>query len=130
MIKLARYYGIGTIVHLGDVDGILRGNEEAPDNIAAMNDYTLQLMERYPDLVVGFCYLNPMHPDSFCPGELERCITEGGMKGIKLWTPCNARRRRLDPIAARAGELGVPIVFHTWYKAVRGGAARSPPPQT
>ena len=128
MVRLARYWGIGTIVSLGDVKGILATNKPGgTDSITETNTHTLNLMARYPGEVIGFCYLNPMDADSFCLAEIERCIVRGGMKGIKLWTPCNARRRRVDPIIARADELGVPVVWHTWHKTVWQSPEESTP---
>ena len=39
------------------------------------------------------------------------------MRGIKLWISVHATDPRLDPIMARAAELGVPVLHHAWYKA-------------
>ena len=128
MVRLARYWGIGKVVSLGDVKGIISSNQAGgTDAIAQTNTHTLNLMERYPREVVGFCYLNPMDPDSFSLGEIERCIARGGMRGIKLWTPCNARRPRVDVIMRRAEELGMPVLWHTWHKTVWKGPEESTP---
>ena len=119
MARLARHYGIGHVMFLGSARGMIEGKHDpSPERIADINTYTLKLMRRFPDLTIGFAYLSALNPESFTSEEIDRCIVSGGMKGIKLWTAVNAREKALDPIAARAGQLGVPIVHHTWYKAI------------
>jgi predicted TIM-barrel fold metal-dependent hydrolase len=78
------------------------------------NDWVLALMEEHPDRVVGFCYVNPLHGEAALL-EIERCVVNGGMAGVKLWIACKANHPSVDPIAARAAELGAPILQHCCY---------------
>lgn len=97
-----------------------------PARVRKGNDAVAALMSDYPDRVLGFCYVNPRYPDDALR-EIDRCIVQGGMAGIKLWTACKASDERVDPIARRAAELGVPILQHAWYKAEGNGANESTP---
>lgn len=97
-----------------------------PARVRKGNDAVAALMSDYPDRVLGFCYLNPRYPDDALR-EIDRCIVQGGMAGIKLWTACKASDERVDPIARRAAELGVPILQHAWYKAEGNGANETTP---
>ena len=127
MVRLARYYGIGRLVMLGNATGMLTGHDPPTRMVSDINTYTLRAMARYPDTFVGFCYLNPANPVSFTEEEVDRCIVAGGMRGIKLWVAVKATDERLDPIMARAQELRVPILHHTWYKATKMGPQESTP---
>jgi len=90
------------------------------------NDIILSLMAEHPQRVIGFCYVNPNDADESMQ-EIERCVVEGGMAGIKLWQACKASDRRVDPIAQRAAELGVPILQHAWYNVLGNGETESTP---
>jgi len=83
-------------------------------------------MADHPKQVVGFCYVNPRSPEE-AQREIERCIVEGGMAGIKLWLACKASDRRMDAIAERAADLGVPLLQHAWSLAGGNGANDSTP---
>jgi uncharacterized protein len=48
--------------------------------------------------------------------ELERCVADGPMIGIKLWVGLHCNAPQLDPIVARAKELDALILQHTWIK--------------
>ena len=156
MVRLARHYGIGRLVMLGNATGMLTGHDPPTDVISDIN--TLRCMERYPDVFIGFCYLNPANPPGFTEEEIDRCIggpatfgrpagptrwsftsespagsrdkrclVRGQMRGIKLWTAVKATDDRLDPIMDRARELGVPILHHAWYKQTVQGENESTP---
>lgn len=86
----------------------------APSAVEMGNNAVLELMRLYPERVIGFCYVNPRH-GRHALREIERCVVRGGMGGIKLWVSCKASDRRIDPIARRAAEVGVPILQHAWY---------------
>jgi len=127
MVRLARYYGIGRLVMLGNATAMLTGHDPPTETISDINTYTLKAMERYPEVFIGFCYLNPANPASFIEEEFDRCLVQGKMRGIKLWVAVKATDSRLDPIMARAGGLGVPVLHHTWYKATKMGPNESTP---
>lgn len=114
-VDTARYYGIDRIVLLGNLIA-MGGPDPSMEDIATINTHTLGAMAKYPDVYIGFCYLNPAHPVSFLREEIDRCVAQGGMRGLKLWIAVKATDPRLDPIMEAAAELGVPVLHHAWYK--------------
>jgi len=123
MVRLARHYGIGRLVMLGNLTGFLGTPDPPSELVSDVNTYTLGAMAAHPGTIIGFAYLNAANPAGFTADEIDRCVVAGGMKGIKLWIAVKATDARLDPIIARAVELDVPVVHHTWYKAVGAGGA-------
>ena len=60
-------------------------------------------------------YLNPNHVQESLD-ELNRCVRDGPMVGVKLWVARRCNTPELDPIVQRATELGAVIFQHTWIK--------------
>ena len=96
------------------------------EEFTSANTHILELMRVFPGEILGFCYVNPRHPDASL-AELDRCIVDGGMVGIKLWVACKASDRLVNPIAEKAIELGVPILQHAWYKTTGNLSDESTP---
>ena len=86
-----------------------------PDEVRRQNDQVLQAIESSHGRALGFVYLNPKHTQESLD-ELDRCVRDGPMVGIKLWVAIRCHDPCLDPIAVRAAELNAPILQHTWYK--------------
>src|SRR5262249_60032875 len=59
--------------------------------------------------------------------ELDRCVKDGPMVGVKLWVARRCHEAELDPIVRRATELNAPILQHTWIKATGNLAGESTP---
>ncbi len=95
--------------------GTSRDYYPTPEVIAESNDMVWAEAERYPDRIIGFCYLNPRYLQESL-AEMDRCIANGPFRGIKLWVAIHVDHPNLDPIADKAAELGVPILQHTWIK--------------
>jgi len=87
----------------------------SPDDFRRQNDQVLQALQKWPDRLFGFAYLNGHYPHESLQ-EIERCITNGPMVGIKLWVARKCSNEALDPIIARCGELNAAIYQHTWLK--------------
>lgn len=87
------------------------------------NNCTLKTMRRYPDRILGFCYVNPMYTREALE-EIQRCVGELGFSGIKLWVACQCDQPCVFPIIEKAIELRLPILQHTWYK--RGASENEP----
>ena len=117
--------GVRRIVNLGDV--MAYGWHPTPDQIHAINDGTAVAVKAFPRLYIGFCFLNPENPAEFSVAEVERCVGKLGFRGIKLEATVNCRDSRLDPILEAARRLGVPLLHHSWYQAVRTVEAESTP---
>jgi predicted TIM-barrel fold metal-dependent hydrolase len=122
-LRAAKHHGVDRICanSLGDWN-------ESPTAkwVRRGNDAVLALMADHPEEVIGFCYVNPCRTEEALE-EIERCVVRKGMAGIKLWQACRASDKRVEAIAARAGELKAPILQHAWYKAGGNGANESTP---
>ena len=112
IIRQAKRFGIDKLCLLGDV--LRFGVNPRPDQVKQINDLTIRLVKRWPDILIGFCFLNPTHSKRFIAGEIERCVTGEGCKGIKLEIAVNARDKRLDPIMEQAEELNLVVLHHSW----------------
>jgi uncharacterized protein len=79
--------------------------------------YVIEQIERYPDRLMGCFVANPFLQMERTLDVMEELVKGGGYKAIKLhptghgYMPFKTRDR-LDPIVAKAGELGVPIIVH------------------
>jgi len=86
-----------------------------PQEVRRQNDQVLSVLKRWPDRLLGFAYLNAQYPDA-CLQEIERCIQEGPMVGVKLWVAHKCNASELDPIIRSCGELNALVYQHTWLK--------------
>jgi hypothetical protein len=89
--------------------------DPAPDDVRRQNDQVVQALEHSGGRALGFVYLNPKHTHESLE-ELDRCVRDGPMVGIKLWVALRCNDERLDPIVATASQLKAPVLQHTWYK--------------
>jgi predicted TIM-barrel fold metal-dependent hydrolase len=88
--------------------------EPTHEDCVQANRDVRRLTEEYPGLVLGLAYVNPCYPEAV--GEFERCVTEWGFVGLKLWVACRVTDDRVRPLLQKAGELRVPVQHHAWYK--------------
>ncbi len=103
------------------------GHEPSMDVCREANDYNLQMRDQNPDLFLPFCYATPQFPEESVE-EINRCIVNERLYGIKLWVARHATDPGLDPILSRAAELGVPVLQHTWDKTTGNLPGESRPP--
>ena len=99
-----------------------------PGDLREHNDHMMQLLEGREDRALGYAYVNPFHVDDSLR-EIDRCVRDGPLVGVKLFTTMKASNPRVDPIIERAGELNALIFQHSWYKVggdppVPGGGNR------
>lgn len=106
--------------------GMRFSHDPSPADMRRDNDEVLRAIEKFPDRAFGFVYLNPNHVDASL-AELERCVANGPMVGVKLWVAKKCSAAELDPIIARAGELKAVILQHTFYKTVGNLPGESTP---
>jgi predicted TIM-barrel fold metal-dependent hydrolase len=90
------------------------------------NDQVLQALAHYHDRAFGFVYASARHPEESVR-EIDRCVKNGPMVGVKLWVARRATDKQLDPILARAAELKAPVMQHTWFKAAGNLQGESTP---
>jgi len=115
---------LGRLLEFADRMGIARvcvymgmkwSYDPSPEDMRQQNDEVLAAIARCPDRAFGFVYLNPKHPRASLD-ELQRCVADGPMVGVKLWVATRADARELDAIVARATELNAVVFQHTWIK--------------
>lgn len=90
-------------------------NDPSPERMRQENDEVLRAITRFPDRTFGFVYLSPKHVDASL-AELERCVAQGPMVGVKLWVAQRCSATEIDPLIRRAAELKAVIFQHTFYK--------------
>lgn len=95
--------------------GLSWSYDPSPDHFRQENDDVLRAFDRAPARVLPFVYVSPKHEKESL-GEIERCARHGPMVGVKLWVAMECNKPPLDSIAAMAGELGVPILQHTFLR--------------
>lgn len=116
LIRYADRMGIERVcLYLGVRQAGGRARDPEPDNVRRQNDEVLSVLEKWSHRAFGFVYLNPNYVE-FSLEELDRCVANGPMVGVKLWTALRCNEPQLDPIVARATELGAVIFQHTWMK--------------
>lgn len=100
--------------------------DPSPDDFRKQNDQVLAAIGRYPDRAFGFVYVNPKHQRESLD-EIDRCIANGPMVGVKLWVAAHVDSPQLDPIVKRATELKAVVFQHTWIKVSGNLAGESTP---
>lgn len=101
-------------------------NDPSPDDFRRQNDEVLQALSHWHHRAFGFVYLNPKHEDESLK-ELDRCVKDGPLVGVKLWVATRASDPRLNSIIRRATELKAVIYQHTWLKTPGNLAGESTP---
>lgn len=92
--------------------------DPSPAELCKQNDEVLRAIAHAPDRILGMVYVNPKHEEASLR-EMDRCVRNGPMVGVKLWIAMRCHRPELDPIVRRAVELKVPILQHA-YDRVEG----------
>lgn len=90
--------------------------DPSPEDLRRQNDDVLRAVGRFPQRAFGFVYLSPKHLEASL-AELDRCVRDGPMVGVKLWVAQRCNTPELDPIVRRATELKAVILQHTYLKA-------------
>ncbi len=109
LVGEARRYGIAKV-------GVSAIGSSVPSRreLQVLNEKTFGAAERWPDVILPFVYVNPMHgPDAVA------MVEEGharGAVGVKLWVAVRANQRCVWPVAQRCIELGLPVLQHAWHK--------------
>jgi predicted TIM-barrel fold metal-dependent hydrolase len=100
--------------------------DATPEQFRKDNDEIIAILRDWGSRAFGFVYLNP-HYLKESLYELERCVAEGPMVGVKLWVGWKCNRPELDPIVKRAAELKALVFQHCWYKSVSVDPLESTP---
>lgn len=115
---------IAQLIEIADRVGIERfvfymgypwSNDPTPDDFRRQNDQVIEALTHWHHRAFGFVYLNPKHEQESLR-ELDRCVKDGPLVGVKLWVAVRCNDPRLDSIVRRAAELKAVIYQHTWFK--------------
>lgn len=123
LIEFADRMGIARLcVYLG----MRWSHDPSPADFRKSNDEILQALSHWHDRAFGFVYLNPKHINESL-AELDRCVANGPMVGVKLWVAQRANSPEVDAIVARATQLKAVVFQHTWYKTTGNLPGESTP---
>jgi predicted TIM-barrel fold metal-dependent hydrolase len=115
LAKLLEYADRLGIARLCVFMGMEWSYDPAPEKMRQDNDEVLRALRHFPTRAFGFVYLNPKHTQASLD-ELNRCVRDGPMVGVKLWVAQHCNAPELDPILNRAAELKAIVFQHTWLK--------------
>jgi len=124
--KLLEYADRMGIARLCVFMGMQFVEDPSPEQMRQQNDEVLRAVRQFSDRAFGFVYLNPNHTQASLD-ELDRCVRDGPMVGVKLWVAQHCNRPELDPLIARATELKAIVYQHTWLKITGNLTGESTP---
>jgi predicted TIM-barrel fold metal-dependent hydrolase len=126
---------IAQLIEIADRVGIERlcfymgmpwSQDPTPDDFRRQNDQVLEALQHWHHRAFGFVYVNPKHEEASLR-EIDRCVQNGPMVGVKLWVALPCSDKRLDAVIDRAAELKAVIFQHTWFKTGGNYAGESTP---
>ena len=82
-----------------------------PERFRQANDVIHAAMKREPDLIRGMCFVNPGYGDA-AVDEIDRCVTELGMVGLKLYHQYFINDPVLFKVIEKCIDLDIPILVH------------------
>ena len=91
---------------------------------ATSNDFIAEIARKYPNRLIAIAGHDPLRDQWNAAPELERCVKELGMRGMKLYPPYDQfdpYDERLFPVYEKAIELDVPLTFHTGWTPLLTG---------
>lgn len=96
------------------------------EELRLSNEWVAKAVALAPERIIGFVYCSPNHPELSLE-QIEHYAVNGPFRGIKLWVCQLCDHEGNDPICARAAELGLPVLQHTWYKTTGNMPTESGP---
>lgn len=84
--------------------------DASPEDCRKANDLILDGM-KISDRFIGFCFVNPKNMKESL-AEVERCIVDHGMAGIKLYHQMRICDPGMAPLMKLAAKLGIPVLMH------------------
>lgn len=126
MARLMEYADRMQIDRLIFFMGFPWSNDPTPDDFRRQNDQVIQALAHWQDRALGLAYINPRYEQESL-AEIERCIKNGPLVGIKLWVAVRCNDPRLDSIIRRTHELQGLIYQHTWIKTTGNLPGESTP---
>lgn len=87
------------------------------DKVRTSNDDLYAVMQRYPERVAGYCYVNPRNGRQALE-DFRRRIEDQQMIGLKLWVATLCDDPLVYPFIEQAIAYRVPILIHAWRKTI------------
>jgi uncharacterized protein len=112
LIRFADRMGIERVVVFM---GYPFATDPTADELRAQNDQVLQALSHWHDRAFGFAYVSPKHVDVSL-AEIDRCVRNGPLVGIKLWVAGRCSDTAVDPLVERCAKLQGAVFQHTWNK--------------
>jgi uncharacterized protein len=123
LMALADRMGIERVViYMGDRTVV----DPSPEELRRQNDQVLQALSHWHHRAFGFVYVSPRQVEASLR-EIDRCVRDGPMVGLKLWVAGRCDCREADALVARATELKAIVFQHTWIKAGGNDPGESTP---
>jgi predicted TIM-barrel fold metal-dependent hydrolase len=126
LADLLRYADRMGIARLCVYMGMQFLHDPSPDEFRRQNDEVLEALKGWSHRAFGFVYVNPKHLKESLD-EIDRCIADGPMIGVKLWVARRATAPEVDAIVERATELKAVVFQHTWMKVAGNLPGESTP---
>jgi len=82
--------------------------------IRKCNDVTYEAMKEYPDKMLGYGFVDPGYFDEAIK-EVERCVNELEMIGVKLYNQYRADEPVVLPLIRKTAEMQIPVLWHAGY---------------
>jgi len=110
LVEAAEAMGIEKLCCSRPITG---GKMATIEDVRYANDSILAAMKRYPDLIAGYCFVQPGNgPQAL--DEIERCL-DGGMIGVKLYNQFQYSDPIVFPVAERCVERRIPMLGHSGH---------------
>lgn len=87
------------------------GGSPDPETFRAKNDVVAAAMKRHPGVIRGLAFVNPGFVKEALD-EIDRCVNELGMIGIKLYNQYFISDPAVGPVIEKCIELDIPILEH------------------
>ncbi len=94
----------------------ITSGDGTPELVRHRNDLIIASVEKYPDRIMGMCFVNPGFFQE-TQDEVTRCVVDHGLVGVKLYNQYRINEPVQFPLIERCIELGVPILMHAGYPA-------------
>lgn len=94
-----------------------------PEEFSNANKELFQFMRKYPEIIYGYCYINPCYFKK-AMDELSKCVLDYGMIGLKLGAGYCISDPKLTPFIEKCIKFDIPILQHTIHhisKNTNGG---------
>jgi predicted TIM-barrel fold metal-dependent hydrolase len=123
LIALADRMGVDRLViSMGEPLAV----DPSPQELIRQNDQALQALSHWHHRAFGFVYVSPNQVEASLR-EIDRCIRDGPMVGLKLWVASRCDRPEADALVRRATEQKAVVLQHTWIKSGGNNLGESTP---